>query len=124
MSLFRLMCRISSVSGLLRRSDMSRTYSDKFLRELSATQQKTLGHRLGELCVEARLPAAYVAAALGSSRMSVYSWFRGKGIRENKRQVVEAFIRLVHKDMEAGILPVKSSSHAKAYIEEMIGSTI
>ena len=102
---------------------MTRPYSDKFLREIRVVENKSLGQQLGEACIAANLPAAYVAHALNSSRMTIYSWFRGKGIREKNRNVVMAFIRLVNKDTEQGLLPVKTLSEAKKYIEEMVGST-
>jgi hypothetical protein len=43
---------------------------------------------------------------------------------EDKRKVVEAFMHLVEKDMEAKLLPAHSLKHAKAYIEEMLGRKI
>jgi hypothetical protein len=48
--------------------------------------------------------------------MTVYSWFRGSGVSEKKRKVVEIFIDLVSKDMAAGVLPAKGSKDAKNYI--------
>jgi hypothetical protein len=102
---------------------MGRPYSDRFLREINAAGDKSLGQQLGEVCIAANLPAAYVAYALNVSRMTIYSWFRGKGVSDRKRAVVEAFIRLAKKDTEAGILPVKSLHEAKKYVEEMVGST-
>jgi hypothetical protein len=35
-----------------------------------------------------------------------------------------AFIRLLEKDLETGVLPAKSVKGAKAYIEDMIGRSI
>ena len=100
---------------------MARPYGDKFLRELSRTTQDTLGTELGKLCVKANIPATYAAVALESSRMSVYSWFRGRGIRENKRKLVEAFISIIKQDLKEGILPAKSVDDARVYIEGMLG---
>ena len=63
---------------------MPRTYSEKFLKELMVADPSSIGVRLGRLCVDANLPAAYVAMALECSRMTVYSWFRGRGVSEKK----------------------------------------
>jgi hypothetical protein len=34
--------------------------------------------------------------------------------------IVDAFISLVNKDLEAGMLPAKNLKEAKAYIEDML----
>ncbi len=102
---------------------MPRTYSDKFLIALRDGDSTRLGVRLGRLCVEANLPAAYVAKALETSRTTVYAWFRGQGIREEKHTRVEAFISLVEKDM-GSTLPARSSIDAKIYINHMLGGSL
>jgi hypothetical protein len=56
--------------------------------------------------------------------MTVYSWFRGQGVNEGKRAVVEAFMTLVQKDMESGKLPAANLFDSKFYIEEMLGRKI
>lgn len=103
---------------------MPRTYSEDFLLELQRADPTMLGVQLGRLCVEANLPAAYVAKALETSRMSVYKWFRGRGIREDKRKTIEVFMDLVKQDMERGSLPAHTLFDAKRYIEEMVGIKI
>lgn len=103
---------------------MARPYSEKFLLNLAKADGSSLGVQLGRLCVEANLPAAYVAKALETSRISVYNWFRGGGIRENKRKVVEVFMDLIKQDMKAGHLPAATVFDAKMYIESMIGVKI
>ena len=103
---------------------MPRSYSYEFLLALKDADPTRLGVRLGRLCVEANLPAAYVAKALDVSRMTVYSWFRGQGVNERKRAVVEAFMGLVQKDMEEGKLPAANLFDSKFYIEEMLGRKI
>jgi hypothetical protein len=100
---------------------MPRPYGDKLLRQLNNPEKITLGVELGRLCVQANLPAAYVAVALECSRMSVYSWFRGTGIREDHRKRVEAFMSLVETDLSEGVLPAKSVMDAKRYVESLIG---
>jgi hypothetical protein len=100
---------------------MSRPYSEKFLRDLYVADANQVGVQLGRLCVETNIPATYVAAALGVTRMTVYSWYRGSDIRMKKRKEVEAMIRLLKQDIAAGILPVKTSFDAKLYIESLVG---
>jgi hypothetical protein len=56
--------------------------------------------------------------------MTIYSWFRGQGIREEKRKVVEAFMSIVEQDMKAKILPAPTIFDAKIYIENMIGAKV
>jgi hypothetical protein len=103
---------------------MARPYGEKFLRTLEKSELNTLGIRLAKLCVQANLPATFVAVALKTSSTTVYSWFRGQGIREHKRKVVEVFIDLLKEDFKSGVLPVANLDDAKEYIEAMIGKKI
>jgi len=103
---------------------MARFYGDKFLRELSANKSTHLGVQLGRACVAACIPATYVAIALDASRMTVYSWFRGGGMREDKRKMVEAFLTILSTDTAEGVLPASSVKAAKKYIEGVIGRLI
>lgn len=101
-----------------------RSYGQKFLLELRDADPTRLGVQLGRLCVDANLPALYVAKVLKVSKTTVYEWFRGQYIRESNRRTVEAFINLVSKDMEAGTLPAKSAIDAKMYLSSMVGESI
>jgi len=103
---------------------MPRSYSDKFLRELDKQETDSLGVALARVCVKANLPATYAAVALETSATTVYSWFRGQGIREKKRKTVEVFIELVEADLKVGRLPARNMPDSKAYIEEMVGIKI
>lgn len=104
---------------------MSRPYSTKFLSELNkADDTYRIGYRMAKTCVAANLPAKYVAVAMEVSRATVHNWFRGAVLRGKNQDMALAFIRLVEKDMEAGILPAKSVKGAKAYIEDMIGRSL
>ena len=103
---------------------MPRSYSESFLLDLQRADPTRIGVQLGRLCVEANLPAAYVAAALETSRMSVYKWFRGGGVREDKRKAIEVFMDLVNQDMQKGLLPAPNLFDAKRYIEEMVGISL
>jgi hypothetical protein len=103
---------------------MSRTYSEAFLIELHKANPNRAGTALALACVKANLPAKYVAVALEVTRMTVFSWFRGKPIRHKNLLKVETFTDLVESDTAKGILPARNTAAAKAYIEEMIGRAI
>jgi hypothetical protein len=104
---------------------MPRTYGESFLRELSATQDKTAGIRLARLCVRANLPAAYVAKALEVSITTIHHWFRNrKGINDKNQKMIDVFISLAKHDLGTGRLPASNTKDAKTYIEEMIGRKI
>jgi len=103
---------------------MPRTYSESFLVDMYKADPNNPGVALARACVDGNLPAKYVAMVLGVTRMAVYAWFRGNPIRVKNRQVVEAFTRLVRKDLEDGRLPAKSIADAKTYLGEMIGEEI
>lgn len=104
---------------------MPRSYSEAFLLDLyKSRESEPLGVNLGKLCVKANIPASYVALALEVSPTIVYRWFRGAGIRKKKVKVIEVFMDLVQKDMEAGVLPAKNSIDARLYIQNLLGITI
>ena len=103
---------------------MPRTYSEPFLIELYKANPNRAGTALALACVKANLPAKYIAAALEVTRMTVFSWFRGKPIRHKNLLKVETLTDLIESDTAKGLLPAKSNAAAKAYIEEMIGTAI
>lgn len=103
---------------------MPRTYSDKLLLKLYSEDTKWKGAELAKACIKANIPAAYAASALGVSKVTVHSWFRGSSIRQGNLKTVEAFLSLMQKDTEAGLLPVENLKAAKQYIENMTGTVI
>lgn len=103
---------------------MPRTYSEEFLLEMYRADPNKTGVALAHACVKANLPAKYVAQALEVSRMTIYSWFRGKPIRDKNRQVAEVFTDLVEGDILKGLLPAKNLIDAKRYLEDMIGEPL
>jgi hypothetical protein len=103
---------------------MSRPYSEKFLLSLSEADASQAGVQLGRLCVEANVPATYIAKALGVTRMTVYCWFRGQDIRKIRRKSVEVLVDLMRQDFANGVLPVKTRFDAKSYIEDLTGEKI
>ena len=103
---------------------MARPYSEKFLRDLSATEETGAGIELARLCVAANLPATHVAIALGTTRLTIYCWYRGQDIRKKKRKTVESFIEILKQDLESGVLPVKDVTGSKDYLSGLIGTKI
>jgi hypothetical protein len=103
---------------------MPRTYSEPFLIELHKSNPNRAGTALALACVKANIPAKYVAEALEVTRMTVFSWFRGKPIRHKNMIKVETLADLIESDTAKGILPAKTTAAAKSYIEEMIGRKI
>jgi len=102
---------------------MSRSYSSNFLIQLESGVQ-TIGKDLARVCVNAKLPAAYVAEMLGTSRMTLHTWFRGGLVRQSKFEKIELFIKLIEEDTQRGVLPAKSVKQARQYAEDFIGRTL
>lgn len=103
---------------------MPRPYSDKFLLELRDADPSRLGIKLARTCIDANLPAAYVAKVLETSCTTIYKWFRGQIMKEPNIKKAEAFISLVEQDIAAGVLPAKDSVDAKHYLSLMVGGSI
>ena len=103
---------------------MPRSYSENFLLDLYQQDQDDIGVALARACVAANLPATYVAAGLGVSRITVFNWFRGKYIRHKNLLKVKTFTDLVESDTAKGILPAQNYTAARKYIEELTGVKI
>ena len=99
---------------------MAKCYSEQYLLSLNGLNEKRLGVQLGKLCVKANLPPKLIANALGVSRMSVYSWFRGKPIRDRNIDKVEKLMDILGGYFEAGQLPVPSTIDAKIFIDTKV----
>jgi hypothetical protein len=93
-----------------------RCYSDKFLSDLSQFSDEGTGIKLARLCIKANLPGAYVAIALGVTKLTIYAWFRGKYIRAKRLPRIETFMQAVEVDLASGVLPAKSIKDAKEYV--------
>jgi hypothetical protein len=103
---------------------MPRSYSEPFLIELYKANPNRAGVALALACVKANLPAKFIADVLDVTRMTVFSWFRGKPIREKNLLKVEVLTDLIESDTAKGVLPVRSIKGAKAYLEDMVGRKI
>jgi len=101
---------------------MARTFGDKFLLELNAIENDTLGTRLAKVCIAANIPASYVAVALEVSKLTIYRWYRRSSlVTFTKRKSVEIFTAVVEDDLKNGRLPATSTKDARSYIESMVG---
>jgi hypothetical protein len=58
------------------------------------------------------------------SRITVYNWFRGNGVREDKHKTVETLIDLMQEDLDNNTLPVADTAAARKYIENLAGVRI
>jgi hypothetical protein len=95
---------------------MPRTYSEDLMLSISKAPTDTPGAELARVCIDAKLPAKYIAEVFGVSRMTVHSWFRGSLIRANSVKRIKALLIQIHKDTESGRLPSKNLTDAKAYL--------
>ena len=55
--------------------------------------------------------------------MTIYSWFRGKALRDKNSQLVKSFIKQLDEDIADGVLPAVNMAVAKEYTES-IGSKL
>jgi predicted transcriptional regulator len=59
-------------------------YSTLTAREIREANQSLLGVKLGMICLDRDIPVTDVAEFFGVSRVTVYSWFRGKAVVSGK----------------------------------------
>lgn len=103
---------------------MPRSYSEPFLIELYKADPNQPGTALALACVRANIPSRYVADALEVTRMTVFSWFRGKPLRHKNQLKVDALTDIIERDLAEGVLPAKNNAQAKTYIEGVIDRKI
>lgn len=99
-------------------------YSTKLVEAVHGATDYKLGLELAKTCINANLPALYVAQVLGVTRMTLHTWFRGGVIRASKRERINVFIDLVEGDLKSGALPAKSLAASRAYLQEMVDTPI
>jgi transcriptional regulator with XRE-family HTH domain len=63
---------------------MSKGYSALTIREIQEANPTLLGVKLAKICVDRNIPVSDVADFFGVSRVTVYSWFRGKTVVSGK----------------------------------------
>ena len=57
---------------------MSKGYASGFINEVKASDKSKIGVQLGIVCVRNDIPVTDISEFFSVSRMTVYSWFRGK----------------------------------------------
>lgn len=97
---------------------MSRTYSERFLVEMHQADPERFGIKLAKACVKANIPALYVAQIIGVSRMTIYSWFRGKPFRDKNAQLAKKLYDAVEEALADGRLPASSLYFAQQFVKE------
>lgn len=95
---------------------MPRTYSENLMLSVNKPSSDTLGAELARACIEAKLPAKYIADKFNVSRMTVHSWFRGSPIRANSAKRIKVMLEQIRKDIGCGRLPATGLADAKAYL--------
>ena len=63
---------------------MAKGYSTLTVREIEEANPTLLGVKLAKVCVDRNIPVSDVAEFFGVSRVTVYSWFRGKAVVSGK----------------------------------------
>lgn len=63
---------------------MAKGYSTLTVQEIEEANPNLLGVQLGRICVKRDIPVTDVAEYFGVSRVTVYSWFRGKAVVSGK----------------------------------------
>ena len=74
---------------------MPKGYSLLMADEIKSADTQLLGVQLGRVCLNKDIPVSDVASFFGVSRMTVYSWFRGKSTVSGKH--AEKMKKLVDK---------------------------
>jgi hypothetical protein len=74
---------------------MPKGYSLLMADEIKSADSQLLGVQLGRVCINKDIPVSDVASFFGVSRMTVYSWFRGKSVVSGKH--AEKMKKLVAK---------------------------
>ena len=57
---------------------MAKGYSSVFVNEVRSADHSKIGVKFGVACIRGEIPVSDVSSHFKVSRMTVYSWFRGK----------------------------------------------
>lgn len=102
---------------------MSRRYTADFIETVRTSDSDSAGVALAKACIDANLPAAYVAKILNVSRMTLHAWFRGKPIRFRNMLLIESLTARIQNDLTAGVLPAQTKKEALTYLDAL-GKTV
>ena len=65
---------------------MSTGYASGFINEVKASDKSKIGVQLGKVCIKRDIPVTDISQFFDVSRVTVYSWFRGKSNVPDKHQ--------------------------------------
>jgi hypothetical protein len=72
---------------------MPKGYASGFINEVKASDKSKIGVQLGLACVKRDIPVIDVSEFFDVSRMTVYSWFRGKSnVPEKHRDKMQKLV--------------------------------
>jgi hypothetical protein len=72
---------------------MSKGYASDFINEVKAADSSKVGVLLGIACIKRDIPVTDVSQFFDVSRMTVYSWFRGKtNVPDKYREKIEKLV--------------------------------
>jgi hypothetical protein len=72
---------------------MPKGYASSFINEVKASDKSKIGVQLGLACVKRDIPVIDVSEFFDVSRMTVYSWFRGKSnVPEKHRDKMQKLV--------------------------------
>lgn len=72
---------------------MSKGYASSFINEVNASDKSKIGVQLGTVCVKRDIPVTDISQFFDVSRMTVYSWFRGKtNVPEKHREKMQKLV--------------------------------
>ena len=74
---------------------MSTGYASGFINEVKASDKSKIGVQLGKVCIKRDIPVTDIAQFFDVSRVTVYSWFRGKSNVPDRHQ--EKMQKLIDK---------------------------
>ena len=88
-------------------------------REILKTK---IGHELASVCVRANFPLGHVAQAFDVTKATIYKWCKGGNIRADRVPRIQAFIAIVGKDLNKGILPCGNLIATESYLQDWMFS--
>jgi len=72
---------------------MAQGYSSVFIKDVSEADKTKIGVQLGLACIKRDIPVTDVSEFFSVSRMTVYSWFRGKtNVPEKHREKIQKLV--------------------------------
>jgi hypothetical protein len=73
---------------------MAQGYSSVFIKNVREADRTKIGVQLGRVCIDNDIPVVEVAEFFTVSRMTVYSWFRGKtNVPEKHRGKMQELVK-------------------------------